>query len=69
MNGFGVFRGDAGEPGFDAGYAEIVELVGDFEFLLRRENDADSLFAVAQRGVVEMDFGLREGGADFWPAV
>jgi len=37
--------------------------------MLRRENYADGLFAVAQGGVVEMDFVLRVGCADFGAGV
>ena len=46
-DGFPVFLRHLGKPCFDATHAEFVQFLGDFEFLLRTENDADRLLAVA----------------------
>ena len=47
-NGFAIFGGHLGESGFDAADAKLVQLLGDLQLLLRAEDDADGLLAVAQ---------------------
>ena len=69
LDGFGIFHGNARETGFDAADADLVELAGDLELLLWRQDDADGLFAVSQGGVVEADFGAGKCGANFRPRI
>ena len=54
-----VVGGDAREAGFDPVDARLVERLRDRELVLRREDDADGLLAVAQRRVVEADGVVR----------
>ena len=51
----GSRRPRRGEPGLDPVDPRRVERLRDLELLLRREDDADRLLAVAQRRVVEAD--------------
>ena len=51
----GVLRRDAREAGLDPVDAGVVERTRDLELVLRAEDDADGLLAVAERRVVEAD--------------
>jgi hypothetical protein len=53
LHGIPVVLRDAWETRFDPVDAEHVEELRDLELLLRVEDDADRLLAVAERGVVE----------------
>jgi hypothetical protein len=46
-DGIGIIRGNARKAGFDAADTQLVQFAGDFQLLLRREDDADGLLAVA----------------------
>ena len=58
LDGVPVVLRHAGEPGLDALDARVGEPARDLELLLRVEDDADGLFAVAERRVVEADLRL-----------
>ena len=58
-HGLPVVLGDPREPGLDALDARLGERAGDLELLLRHQHDADRLLTVAERRVVEADFGLQ----------
>ena len=53
----GVGFGNSRESRLDAADAQLVQRAGDLEFLLRREDHAHGLLAVAKRGVVELHRG------------
>src|SRR5262249_47661232 len=55
LDGAPIVLRDARESGLDPSDPEAVEQPRDLELLLGREDDADGLLAVAQRGVVEAD--------------
>ncbi len=50
-----VLLGDAGEARLDPVDSEVVQQPRDLELLIRVEDDADRLLAVAERRVVEPD--------------
>ena len=54
-NRLGVFGGNLRKARFDATDSQFVELPGDLQLLLRTEDDADGLLAVAKSSVVETD--------------
>src|SRR5256885_277519 len=58
MDGALVVGGEAREAGLDPLDPELVEPTRDLELLLRIENDANRLLAVAERRVVEADLGV-----------
>ena len=59
LDGAPVVVGDAREAGLDPLDPEPVEQPRDLELVLRREDDADRLLAVAQRRVVQADASRR----------